>query len=275
MIVREAAVANQFYPGNARVLRQNILEYLSLVEVSDDDDSVGESGGGKVKGLIVPHAGYIYSGPVAAYGYHFLKMLPKNVMWKILLLGPSHQIPFDGAAASHEGIWMTPLGKVGVKDIREELGIGNDDDIFQEIPDAHTHEHSLEVQVPFLQIALSSFELYPVVLGRVRPDILAEKLFDFVSREDVIVIASSDLSHYLPYDEALKIDGETLGTIISMNIDQAIERADACGIKGILALMFLAEKFKWKPELLNYQNSGNTAGDKKSVVGYASVLFTK
>lgn len=273
MKIRQPAVANMFYPGNPAMLKQNILQYLGAAEVSEEVRAKVRAG--ELKGLIVPHAGYIYSGPVAAFGYKLLKDLPKDREWKILLIGLSHSVPFSGVAVAGDGVWKTPLGDVRVKDIRDELGIAHDDEeIFLDVPEAHEQEHSLEVQVPFLQIVLDGkFVLYPLATGSVRPDLLAVKLEKFVKSDDVIVVVSSDLSHYLPYEEAVKIDRETLGNITAMKTDDVIERGDACGLKGILTMMFLAEKFRWKPELLDYRNSGDTAGEKDKVVGYGSVGF--
>jgi AmmeMemoRadiSam system protein B len=305
MKIRQPAVANMFYPGNPAMLKQSILQYLGAVEYGEEAAGAGARGvepqgeglvrdglqgagltaalvrekvrAGKLKGLIVPHAGYIYSGPVAAYAHKLLKDLPKNREWKIVLIGVSHGVPFSGAAVAENGVWKTPLGDARVFDIRDELGVAHDDEeIFLSIPQAHEDEHSLEVQIPFLQIVLNgNFVLYPVATGAVRPDFLAGKLENFVRRDDVIIIVSSDLSHYLPYDEAVKIDRETLGNIVAMKTDDVIERGDACGLKGILTMMFLAEKFGWKPALLDYRNSGDTAGDKNKVVGYGSVAFTE
>lgn len=273
MKIRQPAVANTFYPGNPAMLKQNILQYLGAAEVSEETRAKVRAG--LLKGIIVPHAGYIYSGPVAAYGYKLFGFLPKDREWKILLIGLSHSVPFSGVAVAEDGVWKTPLGDVRVKDIRDELGIAHDDEeIFLSVPRAHEEEHSLEVQVPFLQIVLDGkFVLYPLATGSVRPDFLAEKLEDFVKSDDVIVVVSSDLSHYLPYEEAVRIDRETLGNIVAMKTDDVIERGDACGLKGILTMMFLAEKFGWKPALLDHRNSGDTAGEKDKVVGYGSVGF--
>lgn len=281
MQIRESAVANQFYPGDKHMLKQNILRYIASVEF--DEDVRGQLSGKDLKGIIVPHAGYIYSGGVAGCGYHLLKNLPKDIEWKVLLLGPSHHIPFNGAAPYPDGIWKTPLGEVTVKDIRGEIDNGDSSDtggsaseeIFLSVPEAHTEEHSLEVQVPFLQVALDKFVLYPVACGSVRPDFLADEVLEFVKRDDVLVVVSSDLSHFLEYDEAEKVDRKTLDAILSMDVAKVIERGDACGIKGILAMMFLAEKLGLKPVLLDYKNSGDTAGDKSRVVGYGSVAFVK
>lgn len=286
MQIREPAVANQFYPGDAHMLKQTILRYLSLVEmpekvkeeVGGESGSKDSSGGGKkIKGIIVPHAGYIYSGPTAAYGYHLLKNLSKDVEWKVVLIGVSHFTPFNGAAPFGEGIWKTPLGQVKTKDIRKELpsfeAKGEEDEVFLTVPEAHTQEHSLEVQVPFLQTVLSKFVLYPIAAGTVRPDYLADRLLEFVRGEDVIVVISSDLSHYLPYEEAKKRDKNTLDGILAGDIEKVVATGDACGITGILTMMFLAEKLGLKPVLLDYRNSGDTAGDKSAVVGYGAVGF--
>ncbi|MBT3864962.1 AmmeMemoRadiSam system protein B [Candidatus Peregrinibacteria bacterium] len=270
MQVREPVVANQFYPADRDVLKQNVLEYLAGVELSGS--ACAQLEGRTVKGIIAPHAGYIYSAGVAAAGYHLLKGLPRDKVWKVLLMGPSHTTPFMGGAPFGEGVWKSPLGVVNVKDARDVMS-ENSDDLLLDVPEAHTSEHSLEVQVPFLQIALEKFDLYPVVLGQVRPDFLAERFLDFAEREDVLVVASSDLSHHLPYEEALRADEETVTGIAKMDFDRVIERGDACGVKGILAMMFMAEKLGWKPVVLDYKNSGDTAGDKNSVVGYASIAF--
>lgn len=289
---KEPAVANKFYPGNAHLLKQNVLEYLAEAEMPEE---VREKLKGKtVKAVIVPHAGYMYSGPVAAYGHGVLRNLDKEKMWKVLLIGPSHYVPLMGAAPYGDGKWRTPLGEVKTMDIRYEIGeggiggtggvgatdggsiydpIGNE--LLMTVPEAYGEEHSLEVQVPFLQMVLKNFVLYPIVLGEVRPDYLAEKLLGFVEKTDSVIVCSSDLSHYLPYKEALEVDKKTVSGIVDMDLDKVIAEGDACGIKGILTVMFLAEKLGWKPVLLNYKNSGDTAGDKSSVVGYASIAFVK
>ena len=270
MQIREPAVANQFYPGDRAMLKQDILRYLASAEFSED---VLDKLKGQVKGLIVPHAGYLYSGGVAGHGFKLLKKLDRDVEWKVVLIGLSHSVPFNGGPVFPDGAWKTPLGEVAVRDIRSEVGAGEDDDLFLNIPEAHTDEHSLEVQLPFLQVCLNRFVVYPLALSSVRPDFLAERLAEFVSREDVLLVVSSDLSHFLPYEEALDVDRETVEGIVGMNIEKVIEKGDACGLKGILASMFLAEKFGWKPVALDYKNSGDTAGDRDRVVGYTSIAF--
>lgn len=295
MSIRRAAVANLFYPGNAHMLKQVVLECLGKAEKTKLP--------GRLKAIIAPHAGYQYSGEVAGTAYKLIKELDQDTQWKVLLLGPSHNVPFAGAAVSGESFWETPLGKVPVKDVREGLkdeGFGNEGfgnggkfrtemerrDLGQErvegeslanlivdMPEAHQDEHSLEVQVPFLQVCLKDFVLYPLCLGSVRPDFLGEVLKNFVSREDVIVVASSDLSHFLSYEKAREVDLATSEAICSLDIEKMAEIGDACGRMGVLTVMSLAEELGWKCKMLQYLNSGDTAGEMSRVVGYGAYAF--
>lgn len=262
--IRVPAVENQFYPGNPEILKKMIYGYLDKAEVSKIE--------GKIKAIIVPHAGYIYSAPIAAYSYKLLKSLDREVLWKVLLLGPSHHIPFSGAAVSPFSKWQMPFGFVDVADIRKEIG---EKDSMPDIPDCDKEEHSLEVQVPFLQMVLKNFVLYPLVLGNIRSDWLANDLVEFCKKEDVIVVASSDLSHYLPYEEAKKIDFATSEAICNLDIDELVDHGDACGIAGILTLLHIAKALEWKCKMLDYRNSGDTAGTKDAVVGYGAWVFYK
>jgi len=262
MRIRKPAVANQFYPGNIQILKHQVLEYLEKANPAEIS--------GKIKAVISPHAGYIYSGPTAAYAYKILKKLDQTKIWKVLLLGPSHHIPFYGAASPEEEKWEMPFGQIDIKNVASE--IKNPEEI-SEIPNANKDEHSLEVQVPFLQSVLKNFILYPLVLGNVRTDSLAEELADFAKQEDVIIVASSDLSHFLKYDEAKKSDLNTSEAIVNNDIQKMTDEGDACGIMGILTVMYLAKKFGWKCKMLNYMNSGDTAGDKSRVVGYGAYVF--
>ena len=299
MSVRIPAVANQFYPGSEQMLRQAILDHLSNArEVEFPKDA---------KAVIVPHAGYPYSGIVAASAFKLLKNLDQKKQWKVLLLGPAHKIPFSGAAVSEYGQWQTPLGMVNVKDIRNELenykekeeastpstldrewrpGRGwinidhaekpkNENENIVSMPDAELQEHSLEVQVPFLQMCLEDFVIYPLTLGSVRADMLADDLMEFCKADDVIIVVSTDLSHYLEYEKAKEIDFKTCQAIESMDIDAMIEKGDACGRFAVLTLMFIAEKLGWKTKVLDYKNSGDTGGDADGVVGYTAFGFYK
>lgn len=159
-----------------------------------------------------------------------------------------------------------------MKDIRDEIGKS---DLISDVPDAGVSEHSLEVQVPFLQMVLKDFELYPLVLGSFRAELLAGHLAEFCSRDDVITVVSSDLSHYLPYDDARNVDKVTCDAVCELNADKMEEEGDACGKMGILTLIHIAKKLKWKCKFLDYRNSGDTAGDKSGVVGYGAWAFYK
>ena len=263
--MREPAVADMFYPGDGDALKQMILEYLEKVPSMEVL--------GQLKAIIVPHAGYIYSGPIAAYSYKLIKKLDQERRWKILLLGPVHQLPISGVAAPAFSQWKTPLGLVDVKDVRDEIG---ESDLISDIPDAGVNEHSLEVQVPFLQMVLKGgFDLYPLVLGNFRAELLAEDLAEFCARNDVITVVSSDLSHYLPYDDAKKVDKVTCEAICGLDVGKMENEGDACGKMGILTLLHLAKKLKWKCKILDYRNSGDTAGDKSGVVGYGAWGFMR
>jgi hypothetical protein len=273
MTIRKPAVANQFYPGNPQMLKQSIMEYLEKARSpigSGITDANKITKSSRLKAIISPHAGYIYSGWTAAYAYKLLKGLDQDVTWKVLLLGPSHHVPFYGAAAPEEDKWKTPFGLVDVKDIRSEL---KESEEIIDVPEANSYEHSLEVQVPFLQMVLKKFVLYPLVLGNLKPKFLAGELAGFAQREDVIVVVSSDLSHFLKYSEAKKVDMETSAAIYDLDIMKMSEMGDACGKSGILTLMNLAKELGWKCEMLNYKNSGDTAGDMNSVVGYGAFAF--
>ncbi|MFA6992413.1 MAG: AmmeMemoRadiSam system protein B, partial [Candidatus Gracilibacteria bacterium] len=166
----------------------------------------------------------------------------------------------------------TPFGIVNTFDVRKEISPTEN---ILDLPDAEKKEHSLEVQVPFLQMSLKDFDLYPLTLGNVRADFLANDLESFCRRDDVIIIVSSDLSHYNDYLTAKKIDKETVESILNLDIEKMIESGDACGRTGILTLMFLAKSLGLKPTLLDYRNSGDTAGGMAGVVGYSSIAFHK
>jgi AmmeMemoRadiSam system protein B len=252
--IRYPAVAGMFYPSSSKELEKVIGEFLEKVEKRHLP--------GEVKGLIVPHAGYVYSGPVAASGFKLLEGGGK----KIIILGPSHFMPLQGASFSDADYWQTPLGKVSVDKPKEEEPLVN-------VPQAHLQEHSLEVQLPFLQSVLKDFSIMPIVTGEVAPSELYKALERYIDSE-TIVIASSDLSHYNSYERAKEIDSESNEAISSMETIR-MQGIDACGKTPILTLAHIASSFGWKPMLLDYRNSGDTAGDKEHVVGYSAYAFYK
>ena len=243
-----------FYPKKAEELRRKVQELLGQAEQIDTH--------GKLKALIVPHAGYIYSGIVAAQGY---KLLESYSFKKVLLLGPSHYQAFHGAAIANED-FETPLGKVKIGNLKDWLK----EEVIVSFPEAHQQEHSLEVQLPFLQETLGEFELYPLVLGTVNEEKLAKYLATRID-EDTLIVVSSDLSHYLEYNKAVMKDNDTVSKILNDDYGQL----DACGKVGIKVLMHLAEIKGWTSQLLDYRNSGDTQGDKSRVVGYAAIAYTE
>lgn len=261
--VRIAAVAGSFYPDDENELHEMINGYLAKA----DDINLP----GKLRALVEPHAGYIYSGSVGAYGYSLLSKY-KDKVRKVLLLGPSHYSVFNGVCESGFDFWETPFGKVKIASINSKLKT-EFRSLVSIYPQVHAPEHCLEVQLPFLQSVLNSdIEVYPILCGQVNPVELANAFVDQVD-DQTILIASSDLSHYLPYDKAVhtdKIANECVPKLDTTHFDQF---GDACGKIGILTLMHIAKKKGWKGKLLNYRNSGDTAGPKNNVVGYGCYAF--
>jgi len=255
---RNPAVAGMFYPKNPQELKDMVHHFVSRPE------KVPLPG---MKALIVPHAGYIYSGPIAGTAYaQIAKNVPESSRKTIILIGPAH-FGFTEASVGDYVTMLSPLGetKVDIKIARELEGLGLPFD-----EEVHRPEHSLEVQLPFLQTVAPSSQVVPILCGSVTPDALADRLGPYFLRPDVFFIISSDLSHYLPYEEAVERDKASLVTI--KNLDLQGERAvDACGRVGILTLMRLAKKNGYGMKVLDYRNSGDTAGDKSAVVGYAAV----
>ncbi len=254
-MLRKPAVAGAFYPGNKEQL-EGMLEELFSKALNEDID-------GELKAIVAPHAGYQFSGIVAATAYNVVKKHAKDFK-DIVILGPSHYVALDGFAAPESDEWETPLGKVKV---------GRLDNIFQyEI--SHSKEHSIEVQIPFLQHTLDGLKgrtLYPIVVGDAEPEELAEVIEG--EMENKLIIASSDLSHYYPYDIAKRIDGNANECIPKLDVRCVWERVEACGKIGILSVMLLAKRLRWKAKLLQYMNSGDVWYDKNNVVGYGAYAF--
>ena len=253
-IIREPVAAGKFYPEGKEVLEDLIRNYLSKAEYVNF---------GKLRGLVVPHAGYIFSGIVAAKGF---KQIPKDIK-TVIVIGPSHHFYFKGASLPSYTHFKTPLGEVKISKKVDSL---RKNKIFVNVSDKL--EHSIEVEIPFLQVLLGNdFELIPIMTGNVDPEKLADVLLPLIDKE-TLVIASSDLSHYYPYEIAYKIDKNCLEAIPSLNFSK-MRYCEACGKIPILTLMHLAKKLGWYGYLLDYRTSGDTAGNKQSVVGYASIGF--
>lgn len=257
-IVRKAVFAGSWYPGTKDELNTAIDSFFANVKQQEIN--------GEVKALIVPHAGYAYSGQVAAAGFKHLNGRYDTV----ILLGPSHRYALKGASLLDVTHYETPLGEIKLsKKVKNLLK----EDIINTIPEAHAQEHSLEIELPFLQKQLGSFELIPIVLGEVNPELLANILIKYID-DKTLIVASSDLSHFHTYDEAVQLDVNCLNAIHKLDINEAL-KCEMCGYYPVLTLMFIAQQKNWKNEVLMYKNSGDITGDKSSVVGYSSIAFYK
>jgi len=262
--IRKPVWAGRFYPANPARLTQTIEDLTDLAKQTNVDIPSPKS----LRALILPHAGYIYSGLTAA---HASLVLKKNRYEKVVLLGPDHRVGFSNGAISPVDGYETPLGVVGlhrdVAILRKQAGL------FQPIPSSHDTEHSLEVILPFLQTYLNKFELVPVVIGQGGIRRITDALKPLIDEKTLLVI-SSDLSHYLPYNEAVAQDKETIRMILNFEADPLISRDNcACGKMPILVALDMAQTHGWEPVLLHYSNSGDTAGDRDRVVGYAAIAF--
>ena len=258
MITRPAAVAGSFYPDDPDVLARNVDAMLFEAGEAQAEKSP--------KALIAPHAGYIYSGPTAACGY---ALLNADKIRRVVLLGPTHRVPISGLALPEADAFETPLGSIEL----DRDGMNSVEHLTQVTIEgsSHTFEHSLEVHLPFLQRKLNQFTLIPFTVGRARPETVAEALDLLWGGEETLIVISSDLSHYHPYETARQIDAETADTIIRM--EPTISHEQACGAAPINGLLACTEKHPLKSKLIDLRNSGDTAGPRDQVVGYGAFAF--
>ncbi|HJN56473.1 MAG: AmmeMemoRadiSam system protein B [Candidatus Woesearchaeota archaeon] len=254
MTTRKPAVSGMFYPSDKSELDIMIDEFLDSVPKIKIE--------GKLKAIIVPHAGYIYSGKVAAFAYSLLREY-KNKFKKVIILGPSHHVYFDDAASDVNEVWESPLGQVKVMENN-----------LKKLEEPHVKEHSLEVQIPFLQKILKDFEILPMVAGDADPKKISDCIQPLLN-DDTLFVVSSDLSHYNSYDDAIEIDENTNVGIENLDYEKVKTEGDACGKIPILVLIDIAKRFKWKCRLLEYKNSGDETNTKDGVVGYSSFAFYK
>lgn len=255
MGIRHPAVAGQFYPSSARELQEMVQRFLTNAK----DTACFP------KAIISPHAGYIYSGATAAAAYKTL--LPRrDQITRVVLLGPSHRVAFSGVAAPIHESFETPLGHIPVDQasIQKALSLP----FVEQREDAHHLEHSLEVQLPFLQSVLENFEIAPFVIGDASPKDVATLLELLWGSDETLIVVSSDLSHYHPYQCAQIIDASTSHEIERLNPTLGGEQA--CGCKPINGLLTAAKTHKLKVTTLDICNSGDTAGSKDGVVGYGA-----
>ena len=268
--VRPPAVAGTFYPSDPDDLSAQIKDFLSKVP--------RKTVPGTVVALIAPHAGYIYSGQVAAYSY---KLLEGKKVDTVIVIAPSHRAHFQGASVYPKGAYQIPLGLIPI-DVELAQQLMKQNPIISSLPQAHSEEHSLEVQLPFLKVALGEFKLLPLVIGSFdfsTCESISESIFKVVKGKNVLVVASSDLSHYKPYNTAVDLDNMVINHVKKFDPqglynDISSGSCEACGAGPMIITMLLAKKLgATTSELLHYANSGDVTGDKRGVVGYMSAVF--
>lgn len=267
MSVRSAQYAGSFYSSDSAELKENIEEFFSQVDSEDIEEAVGREP--EIEALISPHAGYQYSGPVAVYGY---KAIQEWEFSTVYILGLSHRYPLRGIALSDFEIWRTPFGDVEVD--LDKVKALNQSEVFKIINEPHEIEHSIEVQIPMLQYVLNDFKLVPMLTGMLSEEeiiITAEGIADQLN-DDTLFIVSTDLSHYRPYREAMDRDKITIDSLLELEAGDLIGD-DACGYVGLKIITEIAKIKDWNPYLLEYMNSGETAGNIDQVVGYASIAY--
>ena len=260
--IRPAAVAGSFYPGDPSALAAEVAAYLAEASTS--------AAARAPKAIIAPHAGYMYSGPIAASIYGRLAPLA-GLVRRVVLAGPAHRVYVSGAAIPDAQGFASPLGTVELDHAALERLRAL---AFVEVSDrAHALEHSLEVHLPFLQTVLGRFALVPVVVGDASPQEMA-LLFDTLwGGNETLIVVSSDLSHYLPYEAARGRDRDTAQAIL--NLEARLVPEEACGAAPINGLLEAARRHRMKAEMVDLRNSGDTAGGLDRVVGYGAFAFTE
>ncbi len=256
--IRPSAVAGLFYPDDTEQLAHDVEQLLAHANKHDI----------RPKALIVPHAGFVYSGEIAACAYATLQPIAKKIT-RVVLLGPTHRVLVQGLALPGVEIFDTPLGQVKL-DVSAMQTIVDLPQVLVST-EAHALEHSLEVQLPFLQSTLSDFKLLPLAVGMASAESVAEVLEYLWGGDETLIVISSDLSHFLPYATAQQVDNATVQSILQLK--QPVTHDHACGGTPISGLILAAQKHQLTPHLLDLRNSGDTAGSHDQVVGYAAIAF--
>ena len=250
MMVRPPAVAGSFYPASAAQLDAQLTQLLAAVKPAAATCP---------KALIVPHAGYVYSGPIAASAFARIEPYGDQIE-RVVLVGPAHRMFVDGLASTGADCLRTPLGDIEVEQVDVPANAA-----------AHAREHSLEVELPFLQKVCPDARVIALAGSRARPEEVGALLEKLWGGPETLIVISSDLSHYLPYAEGRALDVATAQQILAL--DATIEGEHACGSIGINGLLWLARKKGLRAELVDLRSSGDTAGSRDEVVGYASFAF--
>jgi len=261
--IRQPAVAGTFYPLDASELQTSLSTYL------DQAASHIPPATSAPKAIIVPHAGYIYSAPIAASAYARLRSVRQRIKY-VVLLGPSHRVRLRGLASSSATHFLSPLGPVPLQ--RALIGKIESLPQVQQLDAAHAEEHSLEVHLPFLQMILEDFSLIPLVVGDAAPAEVAEVLEMLWGGDETLIVISSDLSHYLNYESAQRRDRATSDAIERLDA-AAIQYEDACGRNPVNGLLNVAKSHHLHAHTIDLRNSGDTAGPADRVVGYGAYVF--
>ena len=257
--IRTPAVAGMFYPADANTLQAMVDDFLAGAETHGDIP----------KALIVPHAGYIYSGPIAASAYHLLEQA-RHTITRVILLGPSHRVPLFGLAVSSADYFSTPLGNIPLDRAAMEKILPLKQ--VRLMDEAHTMEHSLEVQLPFLQSLLEDFTLVPLVVGDASAGEVGDVLETLWGGPETLIVISSDLSHYHDYATAKRMDQATSQAIETLQAE-AVSHDGACGRNPIKGLLAVAARKGLHVRTVDLRNSGDTAGPRDQVVGYGAYVF--
>ncbi len=262
--MRKPAWAGSFYPNSALELRREIGQATDKAR----ETRLSLPAGKTLRALILPHAGHIYSGLTAAHAGLVLK---EKQFEKVILVGPDHHVGFSGGAVSAVTAYESPLGSVPLH--ADAAGLRAQNALFKPMPESDRKEHSLEVILPFLQVYLKEFQMVPVVVGGGDQDGIRQAL-EAIADEKTLLVASSDLSHFLPYEAARQKDEETIRLIMGLKSGELLSRENAaCGVRPISIVLDMAKHKGWQPVLLHYCNSGDTAGNRARVVGYAAIAF--
>ncbi len=260
--VRPAAVAGLFYPREPVVLERDVRAMVTDAASRVDPETPVP------KALVLPHAGYVYSGSTAALGYALLERARQRIR-RVVLLGPTHRVALDGLALPGCEALETPLGLVPVEPVDADARARLPQVV--DAPHVHAQEHSLEVHLPFLQVVLDEVTVVPLAVGRADPGTVADALEVLWGGAETVVVVSSDLSHYLPYDVAARADRATVDQVLGLAGPLAPEQA--CGAWPVNGLLVAARRRGMTTRLLGLCSSGDTAGDRRRVVGYAAIAF--
>ena len=259
--IRPAAVAGHFYPDNRTELLELLASCMHAKKTQSDISNI--------KAMIAPHAGYIYSGPVAASVYQYLSTMEDTIK-RVLLLGPAHRVFVKSMALSSASHFETPLGRIPL-DIEAQTALLSGKDCLTS-DDAHAREHSLEVHLPFLQYLLGDFKLIPIVVGKANKQVIADVIAPYWDDEETLIIVSSDLSHFHDYATAQRIDQTTTESIESFATEK-IGPQQACGCYPLNGLLQHAKQSSATVKTLDVRNSGDTAGSHDRVVGYGAYVI--